>query len=116
MVDHPAGAIVLPGKIGAPGQSVRVAVAATNVALATAPPGPISVRTALRGRVEAITPQALPFVLVSVRLEGGDALVASVTTMAVEDLALEVGAPVLALVKSASFGDGEFQPSPGVSR
>jgi molybdate transport system ATP-binding protein len=116
MVDHPAGAIVLPGKIGAPGQSVRVAVAATNVALATAPPGPISVRTALRGRVEAITPQALPFVLVSVRLEGGDALVASVSTMAVEDLALEVGAPVLALVKSASFGDGEFQPSPGVSR
>ena len=105
VVDHPAGQIVLPGRLDAPGRNVRIAIRATNVALALGDPGAVSVRTILKGRVERIDTDASPFALVQLRLEGGDALAASITRLALHDLQLEPGMPVRALVKSASFSD-----------
>lgn len=111
IVAHPAGEIAIPALFGGKAGSVRVAIQAGNVSLATEKPRNLSVRTVLSGRVQAITAGPGASGLVTVELEGGDSLAASVTRHAIADLDLAPGSEVYALVKAVSIderGVGRF--------
>jgi molybdate transport system ATP-binding protein len=101
---HPAGDIVVPGGIAGTGP-VRVAVRATNVALAVGDPGRVSVRTVLRGRLVALETDGGAFARATVALPGGDRLEAYTTRLAADELGLKVGDPVTALVKSVAIDE-----------
>lgn len=102
---HPAGVVMLAGNAGSPGREVRLLVRATDVSLALARPTEISIRIVLAGTVETIEEEGGPLALVGVRLAGGDILRASVTRLAVRDLALAPGKPIFCLVKSAALDE-----------
>jgi molybdopterin-binding protein len=59
----------------------------------------LSARNQLTGTVAGIDNGAV-MTIVKVRLDGGQEVTASITKQAVDDLELEVGAPVTALIKS----------------
>src|SRR5262249_22060541 len=103
ILNHPAGEIVVPGRVETKSADVHIAVRATNVTLALVKPGQSSVRTALKGRVAQVRTDDGPFALVEVDLEGGGRVVASATRLALADLKLEAGSPVFALIKSVSL-------------
>ncbi|OYU47098.1 MAG: molybdenum ABC transporter ATP-binding protein [Rhizobiales bacterium PAR1] len=108
-VEHPAGAIILPGAVTVSTSGIRVAIRASQVTLVLGEVPRTSVRTVLEGEIETIEPAHQPFVLVGVRLKGGDRLFASITQMALDDLALTTGMAVLALVKTASLDETGIQ-------
>ncbi len=102
---HPAGKIVVPYKVE-PGQdTVKIAVRATNVTLALAPPGAMSVRTVLEGEVSDVQASDGPFALVSVRLIGGDKIYAYMTRLAAAELKLRTGVKVFALAKTVAMDE-----------
>ena len=103
-LEHPAGTLWLAGR-AAPGTPIRVLIEATDVSLAPGDPGPLSIRSALAGRIVAIAPDG-PLAAVTVALDGGEALVALVTRRALHDLDLREGAPVRALVKTVALDEG----------
>lgn len=105
LLTHPAGEIVVPGRVDTKSADVHIAVRATNVTLALGKPDQSSVRTVLRGHVSRIREGEGPFALVEVDLEGGGRVVASATRLAVADLALAPGRPVFALIKSVSLDE-----------
>ncbi len=85
------------------GEIVRLRVRARDVTLAVIRPGGISTRNILAGTVDDIAAETdTAFAEVTVAL-GTQRLRARVTREAVDALGLERGAPVHALVKSASF-------------
>ncbi|MCC7251393.1 molybdenum ABC transporter ATP-binding protein [Hyphomicrobium sp.] len=113
---HPAGEIAIPALLGGSAGTVRVAIQATNVALATEKPRHHSVRTVLEGCVSSIAAGAGPSGIVTVELAGGDRLAASVTRHAIADLGLTEGTQVFALVKAVSIderGVGRFDGGKG---
>ena len=102
---HPAGEIVVPGRVDAKSSEVHIAVRATNVTLALGKPDQSSVRTILKGRVVRIKEGQGPFALVEVDLDGGGRIVASATRLAVADLALKAGSSIFALIKAVSLDE-----------
>ncbi|MEU1231179.1 TOBE domain-containing protein [Streptomyces sp. NPDC005828] len=85
----------------AEGSAVKALVKSTEVALATGPVEGISIRNQLAGSVtEVSTGGAMGSVKVSV--EGGE-LTAAITKDAVEDLGLNAGTSVVALIKSTEI-------------
>ncbi|MFF0477864.1 molybdopterin-binding protein [Streptomyces sp. NPDC004284] len=85
----------------AEGSAVKALVKSTEVALATGPVEGISIRNQLPGSVtEVSTGGAMGSVKVSV--EGGE-LTAAITKEAVEDLGLNAGTSVVALIKSTEI-------------
>ena len=102
---HPAGAVTVAGNAGASGREVRLQVRATDVSLALVRPEGISIRIVLGGTIETIEEEGGPLALVGVRLTGGELLRASVTRLAVRDLALAPGKSVVCLVKSAALDE-----------
>ena len=104
-IDHPAGRIVVPGLLPATGSDVRVAIRATEVTLSLARTHQVSVRTALAGRVIRVDTDHGPFALVTLELAGGDRLHAYATRLAVDDLGLDTGDEVQALIKAVSIDE-----------
>ena len=104
-VDHPAGRIVVPGLLPTAGGDVRVAIRATEVTLSLARTDRVSVRTALAGRVIRVDTDHGALALVTLELAGGDRLHAYATRLAVDDLGLDVGDEVQALIKSVSIDE-----------
>jgi molybdate transport system ATP-binding protein len=104
LLEHPAGRIVLPGRVRTDG-AVRVVIRATNVALAVGAPGPISVRTVLQGQLTALETDAGPIARATIRLAGGETLQAYATRLATDSLGLAVGQPVQALVKAVTIDE-----------
>jgi molybdate transport system ATP-binding protein len=87
----------------APGDSVRLRISARDVAVATQRPEGISIRNVLAGTVDDIVVEAdTAFAEVLVALKSAR-IRARLTRAAVEDLDLNVGMPVYALIKSISF-------------
>ncbi|GLX16792.1 hypothetical protein Slala02_12350 [Streptomyces lavendulae subsp. lavendulae] len=85
----------------AKGSAVRALVKATEVALATAPVGNISIRNQLAGTVtEVATGGAMGSVKLTV--DGGE-LTAAITRDAVDALGLAAGSSVVALIKSTEI-------------
>lgn len=104
LLDHPAGDIVVPGKVEA-GGIVRVAIRATNVTLAVGRPGNVSVRTVLHGEVIKLETDDGPFALATIVLHGGEVLKAYATRLATDGLGLDVGDEVQALVKAVAINE-----------
>lgn len=105
---HPAGDIVVPGRIEARTdgrRKVRIGIRATNVSLAVGRPGELSIRTALYGRIVRVEQDEGPFARVELRLQGGDRLLAYVTRLALADLGLDAGDDVLALLKAVAINE-----------
>ncbi len=105
VLTHPAGDIVAPGRFDSPQGDVQVTIRATNVTLATHKPKGLSVRTVLTGQITALEADGGVFVLASIALPGGDTLRATVTRLAVDELALKPGDTVCALIKSVTISD-----------
>ena len=86
------------------GSQMRVRIPAREVILAPVEPGPTSVHNVISARVRAITPdEAKNLALVEIAMPDQVALLARVTLDFVEHLALKVGRPVVALIKSVSI-------------
>jgi molybdate transport system ATP-binding protein len=104
-LSHPAGTVTIAGDAGASGREVRVLVRATDVALSLHRPEGLSIRTNLDGVVEAIDSDAGPAAFVTIRLEGGDSIVAAVTKLARDELGLRKGQRIVCLVKSVALDE-----------
>jgi molybdate transport system ATP-binding protein len=86
-----------------PGQAIRLRIRARDVAVATKRPEGLSIRNVLAGTVDGIVHDPdTGFAEVLIRIRG-DRLRARVTQAAVEDLRLERGMAVFALIRSVSF-------------
>ena len=105
VIDHPAGRLVLPGALSDIGGEVRIAVRATDVTLALGRGHQMSVRTALSGRVIRVDTDHGPFALITLELTGGEKLFAYATRRAVDDLGLDAGDEVVALIKAVSIDE-----------
>jgi molybdate transport system ATP-binding protein len=84
------------------GEPVRAVVLARDVLLARVRPEAISARNILPGRVAGLASRADGAVLVGVALDGGPALLATITADAVQALSLAAGDPVWAILKSVA--------------
>ena len=85
------------------GATARLRIRARDVAVATTRPGNLSIRNVLEGTVaELVTDPDSPFAEVLVDV-GGQHLRARITRAAADELGLEEGQPVYALVKSVSL-------------
>lgn len=85
-----------------PGERVRVRIRARDVSLATEAPRAVSVRNVLHGRIVEVG--ALTGAEVDLRIAvGSTVLLARVTRMSFEELALALDAPVYAMVKSIAI-------------
>jgi molybdate transport system ATP-binding protein len=103
-LSHPSGEILVTARLRGTGEA-RIAVRATDVALAKSPPTDTSVRTILRGRIAKIDVNGSPLAFVTLELAGGDKLVAAVTRLALDELGLAKGSDVFALVKSVALDE-----------
>ena len=104
-LEHPAGHVFLPGRIGPRGSLVRIVVRATDVALATQRPRSLSIRNVLQGTVTAVTAGEGPVAMVEIALAGQGRLTATVTRLAVDELGLGEGDHVFALIKTVALDE-----------
>lgn len=102
-LSHPAGDILVAARIAETGEA-RVAIKATDITLAKAP-AETSVRTILRGRISRIEVNGNALAFVTLDLAGGDKLISAVTRLALDELGLELGSEVYALVKSVALDE-----------
>lgn len=102
---HPAGTIWLVGHAGPIGRDCRVIVRATDVALATARPSQVSVRTVLAGTVARIRTDDGALASIVVDLDAYGHVAASATRMAVDELDLTPGRRVFALIKTVALDE-----------
>lgn len=100
-LDAASGPLFLPTIEGLPGTKVRVRIMAHEVILAKARPEGLSAQNILAGTISAITPGTGPGVIVHVRV-GEDEILARITRRAVQQLDLQPGDVVHAIVKSMS--------------
>jgi len=101
---HPAGVVWLAGPAGPIGGTARIIVKATDVVLAVEPPHNLSVRSVLAGKVAAIETSG-PLATVEIALEGEGHLFAMATRHAIDELGLERGKPVFALIKTSALDE-----------
>ena len=86
-----------------PGDSVRLHIRAGDVALATKEPQHLSFRNILAGTLSSIEQtQVDTFAIAEIDI-GGAFMRAEITRHAIAELALEIGMPVFALLKTSSF-------------
>ncbi|MEY4697795.1 MAG: molybdenum transporter ATP-binding protein [Pseudomonadota bacterium] len=102
-----AGPIWLPRVAGAPGDVLRVRIAAQDVMLSRARPEGLSALNILPGRVSAVRMGEGPGALVQVAL-GEEHLLARITRRSAEALALEPGVAVHAVVKTVSVAQSDI--------
>ena len=105
LFDHPAGMIALPGRIGRPGEPHRFVIRATDVALAVQRPRDVSFRTVLSGTIESIERDPGPIARIDIRLPGDERIVALITRKAVDDLAIDTGDRIFAMVKATALDE-----------
>jgi molybdate transport system ATP-binding protein len=85
------------------GKAVRLRILARDVSLATSEPQNTSIQNQLRCSIQSITPDAHPSQVMVVLKCGAEEVLARVTMRAVDELALQVGMPVWAQVKSVAL-------------
>ena len=90
------------------GETVRLFIDARDVAIALRPPGPVSIRNVLPAHVHRIVSKDISAeVLIDLEI-GGAIIRAQITRAALEDLSLETGQAVHALMKSMRLA-GDFR-------
>lgn len=85
------------------GQPIQIQVLARDVILAVSPPAGLSVRNRVAAHVVSVTPDVGHAVLVELDIGGASTLLARITARAAQELALESGKPVWALIKAVSL-------------
>ncbi len=100
-LDSAGGPIFLPTVDGEPGTRVRVRILAHDVILSRARPEGLSAQNILAGRVTQIVAGKGPAVTVHVAI-GNDEILARITRRAAEQMALQPGDTVHAILKSMS--------------
>jgi molybdate transport system ATP-binding protein len=108
VIAHPAGDIVVPGRIAPSPNPIRIVIHATNVTISVGRPANTSIRTTLAGWVSELKTDDGPLALVTIQFGGGDILKVFVTRLASDELGLAVGREVLALVKAVSVDERNF--------
>jgi molybdate transport system ATP-binding protein len=108
---HPAGTVWLAGPAGPLGRQVRIIVKATDVVLAARPPHDLSVRSSLRGQIGSIEKNG-PLAAVEIVLEGEGRLYAVTTRHALDELGLDRGAPLFALIKTSALDERQVAAMP----
>ncbi len=102
---HPAGNLSVPGRLGAVGARHRLLVRATDVALAVQRPRDVSFRTVMRGVITDIEVDEGPVARVEIALKGHGRLVSLVTRKSVDELAIDRGDELFAMVKAISLDE-----------
>ncbi|MFN3938365.1 MAG: molybdenum ABC transporter ATP-binding protein [Gemmobacter sp.] len=110
-----AGPLFLPAVEGAPGTHVRVRIMAHEVILSRARPEGLSAQNILEGRVSAIVVGKGPAVTVHVRV-GDHEILARITRRAADQMALQPGDPVHAILKSMSVARDHVARAPVTAR
>lgn len=105
VLEHPAGNISVAGRVGEPGRAHRVIMRALDVGLAVQRPRDVSFRTVLLGRITALERDDSPLARVEIALRGSGRLVALVTRRSVDELALDEGDDIFAMVKAVALDD-----------
>ena len=100
-LDAPTGPLFLPSVEGAPGTRVRVRIMAHEVILSRNRPEGLSAQNILAGRVAQIVPGHGPGVMVHVTV-GAHEILARITRRAADQLGLQPGDTVHAILKSMS--------------
>ena len=105
-----AGEILVPRLEGrAPGSVLRIRIRARDVTLALSPPAETSALNILRGIVAELKPSREGGPQVEVKLDcQGDTLLARVTRLSAERLALRPGQPVFAMIKTVALDGGSL--------
>ncbi|GLQ07538.1 molybdenum ABC transporter ATP-binding protein [Sneathiella chinensis] len=99
-LDTPAGLLTLPLVPAEPGERLRIRIRARDIAISTRPVEQISILNRLRGIVSAVHPAGSGSV--DVTIDTGVPLTARITRKSFDDLGLDVGTEVFALVKSVT--------------
>jgi molybdate transport system ATP-binding protein len=108
---HPAGTVWLAGPAGPLGGQVRIIVKATDVVLAARPRHDLSVRSSLRGKIGSIENNG-PLAAVEIVLQGEGRLYAVTTRHALDELGLDRGALVFALIKTSALDERQVAAMP----
>lgn len=103
--EHSSGTIALPGQIGRVGEPHRFVIRATDVALSVQRPRDVSFRTVLAGTIEAIERDSGPLARIDIRLASDERIVALVTRKAVDELAIDMGDRIYAMVKATALDE-----------
>jgi molybdate transport system ATP-binding protein len=110
-LDAATGPLFLPTIEGAPGTRVRVRIMAHDVILSRRRPEGLSAQNILAGQVAGIVPGTGPGVIVHVRV-GEDEILARITRRAADQLGLQPGDAVHAIVKSMSVARDHVARAP----
>jgi len=102
------GKFIVPRHEAAIGQRIRCCIRARDVALATHRPTEISVLNILPGRVTSIDSKGRAMVEVGVAL-GTANVTARITRRSLQDLRIEIGQEIYALIKAVSFDETDAQ-------
>jgi molybdate transport system ATP-binding protein len=114
LLDAATGPLFLPTVEGAPGMRVRVRIMAHDVILSRARPVGLSAQNILAGKVTCIVPGTGPGVIVHVAV-GDDEILARITRRAADQLRLQAGDMVHAIVKSMSVARDHVARAPARS-
>jgi molybdate transport system ATP-binding protein len=102
-VDFEGGFVWIRDEGLAVGKAVRIRILARDVSLATSEPQNTSIQNQLRGSIQSITPDPHPSQVMVVLKCGAEEVLARVTQRAVNELALKLGMPVWAQVKTVAL-------------
>lgn len=102
-----AGPLFLPQVAGDPGTMLRVRIMAHDVILSRARPEGLSAQNILPGVVTRIVAGQGPAMLVHIAI-GGDEIIARITRRAADQMALEPGDAVHAILKTMSVARGQI--------
>jgi molybdate transport system ATP-binding protein len=102
-VDFEGGSVWMRDEGLTVGKAVRVRILARDVSLATSEPQNTSIQNQLRASIQSIIPDPHPSQVMVVLKCGAEEVLARVTKRAVNELALQVGMPVWAQVKSVAL-------------
>lgn len=97
------GRLLLPGMLGALGQTVRLRIPAQDVILSTTAPQGLSALNVLRVTITQITQGRGPGVAVGLQA-GQDPLLARVTRRSAQRMELHVGQEIYAIIKATAVG------------
>ena len=102
-VDFEGGSVWMRDEGLTVGKAVRFRILARDVSLATSEPQNTSIQNQLRASIQSIAPDPHPSQVMVVLKCGAEEVLARVTKRAVNELALQVGMPVWAQVKSVAL-------------
>jgi molybdate transport system ATP-binding protein len=110
-LQHPSGTVWLAGPAGPIGGVTRIIVKATDVTLSLGPPHDLSTRSVLSGTIEGIEKDG-PLAMVAIALDGEGRLFATVTRHAFDEMGLDSGVRVFALIKTSALDERKIASIP----